>query len=1410
MRRQPCGIGGCFRPSAKSFNKGRSTRALFNPWEIGLVVAALALGCTILGTAVGHCQEQRSEELLRNPGFDEDNDGDGLPDGWSVDRERIRWREKVFQGKDYVLISTPGQYVLATQEVRLKPGQKYTITLVMKGEEGALGGALIVHGEDQPRTEMPLLWNVQPTDEYEEYVGTFVAPNPVARLYIYNIARKGTIYYDRVSLREGEPGFAIIGQLSLREIDRPLGPPAETPHFDWASPLPGGPVKALVTIRNFRELRDSIELAQRMDLDQDVVHTGYEGNECVSETGRRAMQRLKAGEYEIYVVASRLPEALAKNIRERVEEGAGLVVLEGFGRSSSFVKTEELTATGDDHPLRAGVPWSLMPESILASIDVGTVGKGKVVRLLFPLDVSRVWGLVPTENNKAAYKTRQFEYWEWWYSLLVRSILWAAGRPTRGTLTLSPGQSTPETLVLKIEGSPTDVRARVVLRSGREIRFDRPPLRTQPRELAIGPDGTVQVDVPRDFPAGKVFADVALLDAQGHVVNSGSFALERPQSARLTALVADKEEYAPGDDTVGLTVQVAAAPGVAVAVQAQLIDAFGRLTAEVRKELPAVDGEQRVTIGLPVRAPLCVHHKAFVRLLVGGHEQDSGWVAVQVPKVGRHLVEEDFVVTSWAPGGSHYPILGFYADRVRELGLNAEFATDPYLVGEHGMLAAGYMSPPSGTFRLEKHSGTGIRPKCLSDPAVVEEYKAAARKAATEQRPYGVYAVGITDEAFLTSRHKRDEVCFSDFCQTRYREWLKNVYGTIEALNAEWGTVYTAWDEVRGARTEDVRGKENFAAFVDFRTFMTDVWVDACKTITDAYHEVAPEVPTGHTNTFGADPFNGNDYWKLCTQVGFGWGQEYSEAIKASGHKAIFDLWRSFVETPQSRAARAGGDPEAARVFFNHGWIGYDHRVEAAHYEPWWLALHGSRGLSYYATNAMDPGRGISWALVYPTLSFTPFSLAVKESLADLRAGCGKLFMDYEREKPQVALLWSHPSMLVSWCESSWDEPEPDERPGTDSYGSYFRSALNFRQHLNELQLDYIYLAPEQVTGADLARKYPLLYLPFTVAASPDLVDRLVAYVEAGGVLLGDLRCLRTDEHGKPWGEPSALRRLFGVERVGEVVNYGKTKVAFTALAEGLGLSGHEIELYGREALQTVGATALAQHATGEPALLVQKRTSGATIYLNFLLPEYDLVTRKLVRQITALAGVRRDVYAENPAGDRPPRCYERNTFRRGDITVHAFIRDHRRCADTDPVRFVLGQSAEVYDMREGRYVGKTDRVEATVAPGDTSVYACLPYRVTDLRVTVPGRLGMGEDLVITAQVVSDAGVPGDHVLHVELVNPRGEPEWHYTQNVLTSAGKARIRTPLALNEAQGQWTVRVRDILTGETGQARFQVTRR
>ncbi|MEN6545050.1 MAG: beta-galactosidase [Armatimonadia bacterium] len=1356
-------------------------------------VTILLMLCSLVWVQAATAQPVDGE-LLRTPGCDLDADGNGMPDDWSTSDKQIKWQEKVYLSKDYEIVSVPKAYVLATQDLTLKPGQQYNLRITARGTGGANLGALIMHGPQRPQREMSLLWNVEPAEKYEDYVVTFTAPNPACRLFLYNVSKTGTVFYDKVSLREGSPDQLIIQQLSLRKIDQALNEPPATRHLPYARPLAGGPLKAFITLRSIRNYREALELGQRLELDMDVLDTGYNGDQAVSFTGRQAMKRLEDSYYEVYVVASKLTKPAAKLIRQKVEAGAGLVVIEGFGQVGALMDAGQLQKAPDTHYVLSGVPWDLMPEKVLQSVQVGQLGKGRVVRLNVPIDMGRVWGLIPVDLNLDAWLSRQFAYWEWWLSLIARSAQWAArGEPA---VTMSCKETDPLKVRLQVAGAPAGAKADVIYRSSQEFRFDEPDLRLPAQEVPLAADGSLELRAPQGFPAAApTLAEVMVRNPQGQTLCWGSYPISRIYQAKLTSVATDKQTYWPGQ-VVKVTAKVEChITPVDLSVEAKLIDAFGRDVATVRGKV--VDGMAQVA--LPLSHPICVQHRAFVRLLAGGKEQDTRWVPVRVPELGQKLAAEDYVATTWGPGAMCPLVMEYFGDRTRDLDLNSEFAINGYLAGEHGMLGAGY-SGGGGAFREEPHAGD-VRRKCLSDPAVVAEYTKAAKETAAKQMIEGPYAVGITDEAFLSYHNERQELCFSPFCQERFRKWLQVRYPSLEALNAQWGTNYGAWDEVKGIKTEEARARENASQFVDFRTFMTDVWVDACRTITDAYHEVAPGIPMGHTNTFGVNPFNGNDYWKLATQTGFGWGQEYSEAIKDGGNKAIFDLWRSFVETPEARQSRL---PQR-EPFFNYGWVGYDRTAQAAHYEPWWLALHGSRGVSYFATVALDAPRGTSWSLVHPTLSLTGYSKAVQEALPDLREGVGKLLMDYSRQQPQVALLWSHPSMLVAWCESQSDEPgDPSERPGVDAYGSWFASAFHFRQHLNNLQLDYQYVTPDQILKSDILKSYPMLILPFTIAADEALVAKLEQYVQDGGMLVGDLRCLRTDAHGKPEAG-TALQRLFGVSRTGKP-DYGPTTLKFTAQAEGIDLSGRKLALYGREGLEATGAQALAAHATGEPAVLWQRHGKGLSLYLNFNLPRYDGGVRELLRQVVERAGVRRGLTVEQLSGDTPPRAYELNTFTRGPITVYGLIRDFRRVEDSDPVRVNFGQTAHVYDMRARKYLGQVASTQLALPPGDTALYACLPYSVSAMRVTVPAKLAPGGELAVAAKLTAD-GKPGDHVFHVELISPQGQAVWQYRTNHLAPAGTLNVRLPLALNEARGQWTVKVRDVLTGVEGEGKVRV---
>ena len=90
------------------------------------------------------------------------------------------------------------------------------------------------------------------------------------------------------------------------------------------------------------------------------------------------------------------------------------------------------------------------------------------------------------------------------------------------------------------------------------------------------------------------------------------------------------------------------------------------------------------------------------------------------------------------------------------------------------------------------------------------------------------------------------EECHCPLCQDRFREWLKEKYGTIEELNARWCTTfwshrYTSFDQVEGPSP---RGENALHALnVDWKRFVTHQTVDFLKAEVAAIREAGSDKP---------------------------------------------------------------------------------------------------------------------------------------------------------------------------------------------------------------------------------------------------------------------------------------------------------------------------------------------------------------------------------------------------------------------------------------------------------------------------------------------------------------------------------------------------------------------------------------
>ncbi len=156
-----------------------------------------------------------------------------------------------------------------------------------------------------------------------------------------------------------------------------------------------------------------------------------------------------------------------------------------------------------------------------------------------------------------------------------------------------------------------------------------------------------------------------------------------------------------------------------------------------------------------------------------------------------------------------------------------------------------------------------------------------------------------------------------------------------------------------------------------------------------------------------------------------------------------------------------------------------------------------------------------------------------------------------------------------------------------------------------------------------------------------------------------------------------------------------------------------------------------------------------------------------------------------------------------GGLETVAYFKHGPSIWAESPAVLTVGEARHLYDVRRGRYLGSTNRVEFALQPGRPELFALLPYEVTDLVLTAPKEGRPGEALELRVQVKSVGLKPGDHVVHVELADPSGRVVEADRYNLRTAAGDGRIRLPLAWNAAPGAWTVTARDSISGRSAQA-------
>ncbi|MFC4504388.1 MULTISPECIES: beta-galactosidase [Streptomyces] len=393
------------------------------------------------------------------------------------------------------------------------------------------------------------------------------------------------------------------------------------------------------------------------------------------------------------------------------------------------------------------------------------------------------------------------------------------------------------------------------------------------------------------------------------------------------------------------------------------------------------------------------------------------------------------------------------------------------------------------------------------------DYRAAAANITTRlAERYG-------DHPALAMWHVHNEygvpvsACYCDSCAAHFRRWLETTYGTVDAVNAAWGTAfwgqrYPGFADINPPRATPTVGNPGQA--LDYKRFADATMRENFVAERDILHRLAPGVPVTTNFMTALSQCDSVDYWA--------WGREVD--IVTNDHYLITDGRRTHVNLAMAAdltRSVAGGAP----------WILLEHSTSGVNWQPRNPAkapgqmarnslghvARGSEGAMFFQWrqsrrgaekfhSAMVPHGGTDTRVWREVVELG----ASLDSLAALRG---------TRTEADVAVLWDWHSW---WAQNLAWRPTEDADPR--------ERADAFYEALYDRHLTVDFAHPE----SDLST-YPLVVVPALYLMTEAAGNNLREYVENGGTLVVSFFSGIVDEHDAvhEGAYPGALRDVLGL-----------------------------------------------------------------------------------------------------------------------------------------------------------------------------------------------------------------------------------------------------------------------------------------
>lgn len=359
------------------------------------------------------------------------------------------------------------------------------------------------------------------------------------------------------------------------------------------------------------------------------------------------------------------------------------------------------------------------------------------------------------------------------------------------------------------------------------------------------------------------------------------------------------------------------------------------------------------------------------------------------------------------------------------------------------------------------------------------------------------------------------DLCMCDSCRKKFQGWLAKKYGTVEALNAAWGTCfwsqeYNSFEEVF-APLITVTG-ENPSAILDWKCFCSDLILDFQQMQVDIIREYCPDHFITHNCMGFSDKVN---YFELNKNLDFASHDQYPGGFYArTPHEydhdmaANLDLIRGFKHQAFWIMEQQSGIT---------GWEILGRAPQPGQLAAWaeQSIAHGADAIVFFRWRTCTVGTEQYWHGILPH-SGNPGRRyeELKEMMARMKPVMEE--MEGSMPEPEVAIVFSYRQEYAIQIQPH----HPD---------------LNYVEHLKKYYKElYRRNVPVDFVQdtADFS-KYKLVIAPLQYLMTPELAQRYFDYVKNGGRLVLTMRTSVKDEHNICMTErelPGTLGDLCGIE----------------------------------------------------------------------------------------------------------------------------------------------------------------------------------------------------------------------------------------------------------------------------------------